>query len=112
MGSYPRKTFVRRSTESRPNRVVIAAFLGLVIGLVFVQPRGQAQAAAPPDALPYSGGYLVTGNYVVCGVDLTEALNPPDANGLSTATIHVNKCTSTVTFNCIPDDADIVAAYL
>jgi hypothetical protein len=61
-------------------------------------------AQAPPsDALPYSKGYLVTGNYVASGVDLTEQANPIDANGFSTGTIHING---------VPRDADIVAAYM
>jgi hypothetical protein len=64
------------------------------------------------DPLPYSRGYLLTGNYVVSGVDVTEQQNPQDVNGLSTGEIHIAKCTSTVTTNCVPSEADVVAAFL
>src|SRR5262245_20968815 len=60
-------------------------------------------APLPPDALPYSKGYLITGNYVASGVNLTEQDNPIDQNGFSTGTIHISG---------VPADADIVAAYM
>ena len=47
-------------------RIVVAA-LSVLLTLMSSQQRGQAQAA---DALPFSKGFLVTGNYVVGGVDL------------------------------------------
>jgi hypothetical protein len=99
MGADPRKTFVHRSTGSRPNRVAIAAFLGLVVGLVFVQPRAQAQAPAD-DALPFTRSYFVTGNYVVGGVDLLPA---SQTGGFITATIPMSG---------VPANADILAAFL
>jgi hypothetical protein len=61
-----------------------------------------AAPAPPSDALPYSKGYLITGNYVASGVDLTND-NPVDQNGFSTGTIHIRG---------VPADSDIVAAYI
>jgi hypothetical protein len=55
------------------------------------------------DALPYSNGFLVTGNYVVGGVDLNEEIHPI-TNGFSTGTIPMG--------DVVPPNADIVAAYL
>jgi hypothetical protein len=101
MSAQPVKKVVRRFARLRPKKVAISAFLGLVVGLVVVQLRGQAQTT---DALPYSGGYLVTGNYVVGGVDFTETVNPPDpVTGLSTGTIGITG---------VPSEASIVGAYL
>jgi hypothetical protein len=34
--------------------------------------------------LPYARGYLLTGNYVATGIDLTENANPVDPDGFST----------------------------
>src|SRR5437870_5791305 len=64
--------------------------------------------AAGADALPFSNSFLVTGNYAVGGVDI----HGQTANGFSTGTIHINRCTATSTFNCVPQTADILAAYL
>ena len=83
-----------------PGRIVPAALFAVVLVLLFAQTGGHAETG---DALPYSGGVLVTGNYVVGGVDLTEELNPPDVNGFSTGTINMSG---------IPADAEIVTAYL
>jgi hypothetical protein len=80
----------------------VKAHLGfaLLVLLLFAQIGGQAQVSGP---LPYSRGFLITGNYVVSGIDLTEARNPPDVNGMATGTIHMS---------AVPPDGDIVAAYL
>ena len=87
-----------------------AAAVAVALAVMFAQLGGGAQTG---DALPYSRGYLVTGNYVVAGVDLTEQQNPVDQNGLATGTIHVARCAPPqTTTDCVPDDADIVAAYL
>src|SRR5688572_12697237 len=76
----------------------------LTLGLVLlVTQAGTYAQVAESQALPYSRGYLVTGNYVAGGVDLTEELNPPDVNGFSTGIIPMSG---------LPADADIVAAYL
>jgi hypothetical protein len=76
-----------------------------VVAAVLLLPVAQVPAHAQnADAsLPYSAGYLITGNYVDGAVDLTEQANPPDAEGLSTGVIHVSG---------VPTDAEIVAAYL
>jgi hypothetical protein len=93
------------------SKISSAALLALFGSFVLTQVGGQALEAVDP--LPYARGYLLTGNYVASGIDFTEALNPPNADGLSTGTIHITKCAPpAVVFNCVPDDADIVAAYL
>ncbi|MGH9384603.1 MAG: Ig-like domain-containing protein [Vicinamibacterales bacterium] len=75
-----------------------------IFALLFVvflaQTGGHAGDGGPLD---FSRGFLVTGNYVVGGVDLTEELNPPDVDGLSTGIIHMSG---------VPANADILAAYL
>ena len=62
-----------------------------------VAAQNSAAATAVPDALPFATGFLVTGNYVVAGVDL------PKAGGLGT-----------INFNepALAGGADIVGAYL
>ena len=75
--------------------------LAIVIALPAMQANAFAQTADA--ALPYSAGYLVTGNYVEGAVDLSEQSNPPDQDGLSTGVIHISG---------VPTDAEIVAAYL
>ena len=74
--------------------------LALAFALLFAQMGGRADTLDP---LSYSGGFLVTGDYVASGVDLHEDTNPVDAEGLATGTIHISG---------VPQDADIVAAYL
>src|SRR5215470_15244126 len=74
----------------------------ILIGSQAFSTRSGVLASAG-DALPYAKGFLLTGNYVASGIDLTEQANPIDANGFSTGTIHING---------VPADADIVAAYL
>src|SRR5882757_9437636 len=81
-------------------KLTTATLLAVALVLLFAQTGGRAQTG---DALPYSGGVLVTGNYAVGGVDLTEDLNPPDGNGFSTGTIHISG---------IPADAELVTAGL
>jgi hypothetical protein len=83
----------------------------LAIALVcFGRVGGEAHAT---DALPYSRGFLVTGNYVVGGVDLTDHDHPADENGLSTGTVRIAGCPpSSPHGDCVPADSDIVAAYL
>jgi hypothetical protein len=71
----------------------------LVAGAIALcaQPGGFAQT---PDPLAYARGFLVTGNYVVAGVDL------PRAGG--TATLNFSNAGG----NAVPADAEIVAAFL
>jgi hypothetical protein len=61
-----------------------------------------ATAQIGSGGLPYSRGYLLTGNYVVGSVDLVEKTHPVNG-GFSTGAI---------TIDGIPRDAEIVAAYL
>ncbi len=73
--------------------------LALLLVLLFAQASGRAAAEDP---LPYTKGFLVTGNYVVGGVNLTEQAHPI-VNGFSTGEIAMSG---------VPANADIVAAYL
>jgi hypothetical protein len=82
-----------------PKSLAKAGF-ALLLVLLFAQTGGQAQVTDP---LTYSRGFLITGNYAVSGIDLTEARNPPDIQGMSTGVINMTE---------VPEDADIVAAYL
>ena len=82
----------------RPGRLLVVAAIALLA--LLAQTSGRA---APGDVLSYSGGLLVTGNYVVSTTDLTEQANPIDQDGFSTGTLPVSG---------VPADADIVAAYL
>ena len=84
-----------RYASATASALLCAVFLVGIAGL-----RGNAQT---PDALPYSTGYLVTGNYVVGGVDFTPLANPPDGSGLATGTIHMSG---------VPANAEILAAEL
>ena len=60
--------------SGRPRTV---AFLAGLLVLLLAQAGGRA-AVGGADALPFSKGFLVTGNYVVGGVDLTPQANPAD----------------------------------
>jgi VCBS repeat-containing protein len=73
------------------------ALLLVVIGLVVAQTVGHAQV---PDALPFSRNYLITGNYVVGGVDLAPASG---GSGFLTGTINMSG---------VPANADILGAFL
>ncbi len=72
----------------------------LAVGLagLFAQAGGQAQAP-PADALPFAKSYLVTGNYVVGGVDLPSN----GQNGFVTGPIPIAG---------VPANAEILAAFL
>jgi hypothetical protein len=88
------------SASSRPKSGA-TALLMIAFVMLFAQAGGQA---ATGDALPYSKGFLVTGNYVVGGVDLTSQANPADADGYSTGTIPISGVPA--------GGVNIVAAYL
>ncbi len=74
------------------------------IAMVSIMPQrtDAQQATTISDPLPYSRGFLVTGDYTIAGVDFTSQANPI-VNGVSTGRLTVSG---------VPDDADIVAAYL
>ena len=59
-------------------------FLALIVVALLALSARTSVLASPGDALPYSKGFLLTGNYLASGVDLTEQANPIDANGFST----------------------------
>src|SRR5262249_39182176 len=65
-----------------------------VLAAFFAEVPGHATTVAQ-DPLPFSKGFLVTGDYVVAGVDLPKA----NASG-------------TITIAGVPDNADIISAYL
>src|SRR5438132_11950608 len=75
----------------------LAVLLALAFAALFTQTGTQAQSG---DALPYSMGYLITGNYVAGGVNLNGARS---TNGFVTGTIPMSG---------VPANADIVAAFL
>src|SRR5713226_8487263 len=79
------------------SRASMAFLVALALAVLFAQMRGQAQFG---DALPYAKGYLVTGDYVVAGVDI---MSKTAANG---------SVTGTISMSGVPDSADIIAAYL
>src|SRR5437867_6638524 len=81
-------------------RFVTAGLLSIGLTALFAPLPAHAQAAHAP--LPYSNGFLVTGNHVVGGVDLTASINP-SVGGFSTGTINIAS---------VPANADILAAYL
>ena len=96
----------RRSPSTPRRRVNLnrgIALAALLIGVV-AQDFGKA-ADAPPDALPYSLSYTVTGDYAVGGVDL---LPSPHTDGFQTATLHMG----TTEDNTVPANAEILAAFL
>src|SRR5262252_1560146 len=82
------------SAASRLKKLSQGGILSLALGALFAQVPGHATTVAQ-DPLPYSKGYLVTGNYVVAGVDLPKA----NASGA-------------ITVSGVPDNADIISAYL
>src|SRR5437868_3813725 len=77
-----------------------AALFALGLAVVLAQMAGRAQSGAAPtnaNPLPYSTGYLVTGNYAVASVD--PGPNP-------------GSVTQTIQMRGIPANADILAAFL
>ena len=73
----------------------------VVLVLLLAQAGGRAQSVVS-DPLKYANGFLVTGNYVVGGVDLTKDVNVP-MGGFATGVINISG---------VPANADILAAYL
>ena len=92
-----------QTRHARSRRYARAAVLSIALTLT-VGPAAGRLSAVGTDALPYSAGFLVTGDYVVGGVDLNPNVNMPDpVTGLATGTISIAG---------VPTDADIVGAYL
>ena len=92
----------KASTLCRLNvRKILPVGLLLILPLLLLQIVGYAAPAA--SKLQYMQGFLVTGDYVVGGVDLTETANPI-VDGFSTGTILMG--------NAVPANADILAAHL
>jgi hypothetical protein len=88
----------------RGSRQKIAAIFRASALVLLSVTAAHAQSAPVQDTpLPYSRGFLVTGDFVQGSVDLTPQANPTDANGLATGTL---------TISGVPKDADIVGAYL
>src|SRR5262249_11884948 len=87
----------RRLKQSLSSRLTRPALAAIVLATLLPQMRGQAQST---DALSYAKGYLLTGDYVVGGVDL---IGSTAVGGFATGTISISG---------VPDNADIIAAYL
>src|SRR5215467_13167758 len=73
------------------------ALVVLGLAMLFAQTVGHAQV---PDALPFSRSYLITGNYVVGGVNLAPSSS---GGGFLTGTINMSG---------VPANADILGAFL
>jgi len=103
----------RTSTALRLRRLGTAAFLAAVFALLFAQMSGRAAPGDPINTLPYTKGFLVTGDYVIGGVDLNEN-DHPIVNGFSTGTIHIREtpCPPGQQCDVVPANADVIAAYL
>jgi len=86
--------FTDSSAAFRLKKLAQGGILSIALGAIFAQVPGHATTVAQ-DPLPYSKGFLVTGNYVVAGVDLPKT----NASGAITVT-------------GVPDNADIIGAYL
>src|SRR3954462_13964004 len=97
------KPLTGRSFPVSVRRVLAVLALTLIMPVSFSIDRLAAQASAAatavPDALPFATGFLVTGNYVVAGVDL------PKTGGQGTISF---KETETA----LAGGVDVVAAYL
>src|SRR3954463_14393392 len=85
------------STPQSSWRALLPRLAAITVSLFAASGAG-AQTTRP--TLPYAGGYLVTGNYTIAGVDVTGA---SVANGFATGTI---------TLSGVPENADILAAFL
>jgi len=81
----------------RTSRAVRAALLSLVVSACFVPGTAQAQTTS---TLEYFSSFTVTGGHVVAGLDL-----PPQQASQGTVT-------GTIEVSGVPQDADVVAAYL
>src|SRR5499427_1265588 len=86
---------------SRRHRVVAT----VIAVLLMVAAAGTTGLAQGNDALQFAKGFLLTGNYTVGSVDL----DPKTASGgFVSGTIHMNMDMN----NAVPQDAEVVGAYL
>src|SRR5262245_23136297 len=83
-----------RSAALRLKRVAQGTVLATALAALFTEVPGHATTVAQ-NPLPFSKGFLVTGNYVGAGVDLPKA----NASG-------------TIMVSGVPPDSDIISAYL
>src|SRR5215472_8903136 len=88
---------IRRSVCATPRPKVFAAIIVSLLTLVVTELPGFAQSG---DALPFAKGFLVSGNYVVGGIDL----DPKTASS--------GFVSGTIPMSGVPDDAEILGAYL
>ena len=93
----------RPSASLQLRKLAVSTFLAVALVLLFAETGGQAAPGDAVNTLPYSKGFLVTGNYVVGGIDLNEESHPI-VNGFSEGTIAMG--------DQIPANADVIAAYL
>ncbi len=84
-------------------RLAVSALVAVALSVTFAQSRVLTKAVTDVDPLKYERGFLLTGNFVVGGVDLTPQNNPADPNGLATGEIVMSG---------VPANAEIAAAYL
>src|SRR5438270_12043935 len=81
-------------------RFATSAVLAFVLSFLF--QRADLQGQASTDALPYAKSYLLTGNYVVGGVDLQPDPKAPAGSFV------IGK----IPISGVPANADILAAFL
>src|SRR5262245_34014988 len=79
-------------------RLIAASVLGLTLAVLILRVNLAGQAS--PDALPFAKNYLLTGNYVVGGIDLQP--NPANRGSVS----------GNISIGGVPANADILAAFL
>ena len=96
-------------------RIRAAFLLALGLPVLFAQTGGQAAQAT--DALPYSTGYLVTGDYAVGSVDFVSTKESDDENRRRDESSREkdedrSQRTRTIPMRGVPANADILAAFL
>jgi X-X-X-Leu-X-X-Gly heptad repeat protein len=90
---------IRTTLGAGWSRRTAALFL-VVLATLFAQPRGQAQTV--PISLPYTNGFLVTGNFGLGTVDLPNASS---TSGFLTGTINISQAE-------VPSGSHVLAAFL
>jgi hypothetical protein len=90
---------VRASVHTGRSKMPAAFLLAVGVALLFAQTEGQAVTVPlGPSPVPYTTGYLVTGDYAVGSVDV-----PKGAGSLATVTVPMSG---------VPANADILSAFL